>query len=1462
MSCRALAVRNGHEEIVRWIDKGLAPVKLGRELDKCNATFVEGLLTGLPVDELEQLLKDAQSMVSGLEAASAQTQMVSALERNLYVLDKCWATQAKMGFRAVYHLKLSGLQSGLSRELEGKVRCPNSCAFAKYLCCSKFQGLLQCLARLGQATSLGWLLDTKRVAVGSELVIQALYLAIQAEAQLNPFDVVKALVSRGVDPSSSPLGETNNLLWHAVSNLHADIVRYLLDGHHFSRHHLTSELRAATIAHCVYTYIEQENGTCNQAKCQEIVQQKAENRLEILKFLTTKGLRLQDHDEHEREFLSEVLQKIRLGDLSDQLHTPPFTEALVQWLCGQGLDLVTAFEKSYLGSGTPDWLQHMVKAAKSTWPVADAVARGAPADELELLLEKCEIDVLSIKSRNGSTLLQLAGAGGKVDVVEFLVKRKGADLDERDATGNTIFDNASKLGLTDMEDKIRWLRKWQKKNKKKAEAQKKKMQQYVLVVQRSFRCHVARTILGKKRKLQSIGIWSDVVSQVANLEQRHDQHPDFAKPWVVLKVELDLVIQNEFDDSDVQAELLIDPSSMPLEGALQKRDDGADHTEEQGEQGSEKVFVYSIQLTTDALRWVRKQKDEKYRALFVSRLEQLASGDRSYCLSKHLKGDSKRPDIIETKLDAGQRILWTERGDNILVWFVAKHKSVSHCVGMITRSYDRLASTKKQLVIQASSGAINAGQREQDEPEVLVEPSANVPLKIHTVHHTLLGQLVSDSTWTPPLKLTATEEEIVNRDGSVLLLGRSGTGKTLCVCNRMARDRQRFGKELRQLFVARTQRLCDYVQALQQKAGEDVQSARFIRMDTMVSELAETHARNGMDWSDQTRVDYQRFRDTIWSEIAGNERQSIDVLVVWTQIRSFIKGSVEAAQQCRPLEAGQYVNELSKKRCRLDVAMRESCHKIFVRYQSMLDRNGWWDEMDRCSLIMGSMWKESSKLKSPLYDRVYVDEVQDATQAEIGLLLLMLGGQSDALFLAGDTAQAVTQGVDFRFEEVRSAVHLLSAGKQRVPREERLSRNFRSHEGILSVANLVLDRMHSFFPNAAAKLAPDTGLVTGPRPGLLLTNGYEPVRQILRANNKLRVLTRDEVAVEVRAKLNGEGRMGDTGGDSGSGGVEAAAPPSYGLQVFGIREAKGLEFSDVLLVDFFASSGCHRGIAGSANDSAAELAQQRAQHKSWKLLLAAVPTAEPSRHSLPLEMELELKLLYTAITRSCNRLFFIETQKTPSGEAWFRRLHEAGLANPLSHCDTAQLFSESRAMTADDWRVEGIEAASLAEGCAVDTADTALQRAVACFRNASDTMLLHRAEAHLRGTCNERQARTALLQMSSPGASVQSQCKQCRTSQASLLCSSCKCVSYCSIDCQRADWKHHKAEEKCAVDAICGYLEAGLFREAAACCRLFCKEERLTRLATRIERLGSAPSNVNQHQHQGGGAGAGYADVD
>jgi hypothetical protein len=525
----------------------------------------------------------------------------------------------------------------------------------------------------------------------------------------------------------------------------------------------------------------------------------------------------------------------------------------------------------------------------------------------------------------------------------------------------------------------------------------------------------------------------------------------------------------------------------------------------------------------------------------------------------------------------------------------------------------------------------------------------------------------------------------------------------------MSRDRTRYGQNLRQLFVAKTGRLCGLVKALQEGAGEDVSTSRFVKITSLVEELSNTFSKRTRKnlWLANNFVSYEIFRDYIWENIHGKEKE-LDALHVWTQIRSFIKGSFEAAQSHRPLAESFYVAQLSKDRCRLDREQRQRAYAIFERYQVYADKHGLWDDMDRVTHVLQALQSEQTKKDIFMYNRVYVDEVQDFTQAEIGLLFHLTGGH-DTLFLVGDTAQAVSHGVDFRFEEVRSIVHALSLGKDRIEKCEKLCRNFRSHEGILRVANLVLDRLYTAFPSAAAKLPPDTGLVHGPRPSLLLVdNDFTTVADLISANERLRVLVRDEYKDTVKEKL---------------GLIRIETKEA----VFGIREAKGLEFSDVVILDFFAS-----------------ITDQTEHHKEWKRLLLS--SGKESRvmdtASVPVTMELEIKLLYTAITRSCNRLIFIESRPSQGFDAWCRCLQGKNLAQLVQESTVKESGSKSAVMTPDEWRVEGLEMASLAEDEAIEASVDLLKRAISHFQKAGDAShyLERRAEAQIRAIQLEQDA--------------------------------------------------------------------------------------------------------------------------
>ena len=101
------------------------------------------------------------------------------------------------------------------------------------------------------------------------------------------------------------------------------------------------------------------------------------------------------------------------------------------------------------------------------------------------------------------------------------------------------------------------------------------------------------------------------------------------------------------------------------------------------------------------------------------------------------------------------------------------------------------------------------------------------------------------------------------------------------------------------------------------------------------------------------------------------------------------------------------------------------------------------------------------------------------------------------------------------------------------------------------------------------------------------------------------------------------------------------------IQVYGFKNVKGLEFEDVAIIDFFC-------MASEINEL---------QHKSWKFALRrfsgtqAPNKPEPDGFPVP-EMEMQMKVLYTSITRTRTHLFLIERNDSPGGKAWYDHLKE------------------------------------------------------------------------------------------------------------------------------------------------------------------------------------------------------------
>jgi hypothetical protein len=325
------------------------------------------------------------------------------------------------------------------------------------------------------------------------------------------------------------------------------------------------------------------------------------------------------------------------------------------------------------------------------------------------------------------------------------------------------------------------------------------------------------------------------------------------------------------------------------------------------------------------------------------------------------------------------------------------------------------------------------------------------------------------------------------------------------------------------------------------------------------------------------------------------------------------------------------------------------------------------------------------------YNKLYVDEVQDYTQAEIAVFFYLCGPGD--LFLAGDPAQSVVEGVEFRFEEIRSVGYHLFGEKHRhlIPdKPKTVHLNFRSHRGILNVAAAVLSCLFEVFPDSAKQLKEDRGLFHGPRPGVLNKVEVARLQELVTRRGGIVVLTHDRDVPRWKRSLN------------------------YPL-VYGIREAKGLEFQEVILVDFFA------GVPDSLQ-------------KSWRNLLLGRDVVDISRHP---EVEGHLKLLYTAITRCIQRLFFAETSSSIAGDAFVRWLTTTKKASdPNTRKEALAVKSsvydvEKMVRTPDEWRSAGLDNAVMAESSEdLSKSESWLEKATYCFDQVGDAALASKARSH------------------------------------------------------------------------------------------------------------------------------------
>ena len=279
---------------------------------------------------------------------------------------------------------------------------------------------------------------------------------------------------------------------------------------------------------------------------------------------------------------------------------------------------------------------------------------------------------------------------------------------------------------------------------------------------------------------------------------------------------------------------------------------------------------------------------------------------------------------------------------------------------------------------------------------------------------------------------------------------------------------------------------------------------------------------------------------------------------------------------------------------------RPAVYDIFERYLSHLREAGFYD--------LNLVAHESLKLCKPRYDWIVVDEVQDLTNIQLHLVLQSLR-QWDQFILCGDSNQIVHPNF-FSWAAVKSMFY-----DQRLPHAPSeitriLNTNYRSSPQVTGVSNRLLLLKNARFGSIDRE---SNYLVTCNSTGVgaveLLQDDDKTRREF---NDKTRRSTRHAVMVMRTEDKEVAGKWFET------------------PLIFSIQEAKGLEYENIILLNFVSDSAAEfTEIASgvSADDLNKELKYARAKDKTDKSLEA---------------YKFYVNALYVALTRAVRNVYLVE----------------------------------------------------------------------------------------------------------------------------------------------------------------------------------------------------------------------------
>ncbi|KAI0089815.1 hypothetical protein BDY19DRAFT_86920 [Irpex rosettiformis] len=363
-------------------------------------------------------------------------------------------------------------------------------------------------------------------------------------------------------------------------------------------------------------------------------------------------------------------------------------------------------------------------------------------------------------------------------------------------------------------------------------------------------------------------------------------------------------------------------------------------------------------------------------------------------------------------------------------------------------------------------------------------------------------------------------------------------------------------------------------------------------------------------------VSYITFLNEYWPHLPQPLTKNLDPALIFAEFMGVIKGSEDSVQTEKGyLDRDQYL-QVSHRQQGTFSGRRDAVYMLFQAYLKMKRERREWDAADRTHVMLRGL--REFGVPGRKVDFIYVDEAQDNLLID-ALVLRSMCNNPEGLFWAGDTAQTISAGSSFRFDDLKAFLYRVetkgkSPSGQKQPAAFQLTTNYRSHGGIVNAAHSIVQLITKLWPHAIDVLSGERGIVDGLKPVFFSGWNQDTVHyeqflfgasgSQIEFGARQCILVRDD---DARDRLRAQ--VGDIG------------------LVLTLYESKGLEFDDVFLYNFFEDSTVDEG--------------------RWRVVLNALPPQnnlkcpqfDETRHSGVCR---ELKFLYVAITRARKNLWIAD----------------------------------------------------------------------------------------------------------------------------------------------------------------------------------------------------------------------------